>query len=99
MLLVGATIALAAQRVSHNVVKRVLEAYEERYIRDQNYQHHNHSVKLIGYKTIKIPVENIDLFEEYYSTKTYALQKISCPTSTTHMEQKCASTLPWFLRS
>ncbi|KAJ5619286.1 hypothetical protein N7510_003270 [Penicillium lagena] len=75
MLLAAATTVLAAQRLSHSVVKRELEAYEERYIRTQNYQYHNQSVKLIGYQTIKIPAESLDLFEEYYSINAYALQE------------------------
>ncbi|KAJ5833472.1 hypothetical protein N7474_001783 [Penicillium riverlandense] len=75
VLLAGATTALAAQRPSHTVVKRELEAYEERYILGQNYQYHNQSVKLIGYQTIKIPVEDIDLFEKHYYTNAYALQE------------------------
>lgn len=61
---------------SHNVVRRELAAYEERYIRTQNYQYHNQTVKLVGYQTIKIPVEQRESFDEHYSVHGETLQEI-----------------------
>lgn len=75
VLLTWAATALAALRLSHSFVRRELEAYEERYIRGQNYQYQNNSVKLIGYQTIKIPAEHLGAFAEYYATNAYALQE------------------------
>lgn len=75
MLLAWASTALTAQRPSHGLVRRELQAYEERYINNQNYQHQNNSVKLIGYQTIKIPASHLDSFNEHYTTNAHALQE------------------------
>lgn len=75
VLLTWAATALTAQRPSQGVVRRELQAYEERYIRGHNYQYQNDSVKLIGYQTIKIPAEHLDSFDEHYATNAYALQE------------------------
>lgn len=78
LFLTSAATALATLQKphSHGVVRRELEAYEERYIRNQNYQYHNQTVKLIGYQTIKIPVEHIDGFNKHYTTYGQTLQEV-----------------------
>lgn len=75
VLLTWAATALAALPRSHNLVRRELEAYEERYVNRQNYHYENHTVKLIGYQTIKIPAESLVSFEEYYYTNADVLQE------------------------
>ncbi|CAB4421136.1 unnamed protein product [Rhizophagus irregularis] len=69
------TTAQARPRSSHGVVKRELGHFEERYINTLNYKLHNETVKLIGYKKIKIPLEEIDAFEDHYFTNYAELQK------------------------
>ncbi|CAG8625736.1 5871_t:CDS:2 [Paraglomus brasilianum] len=68
------TTAQARPRSSHNIVKR--EHFEERYINTLNYKLHNETVKLIGYKKIKIPFEEIDAFEDHYFTNNAGLQEL-----------------------
>lgn len=75
VLLAWATTALAVRTRSHNIVRRELEAFEERYINRQNYHYENHTVKLIGYQTIKIPAEHLVAFEEYYTSNGDVLQE------------------------
>ncbi|RIA90352.1 hypothetical protein C1645_770124 [Glomus cerebriforme] len=65
----------ALLRPSHDIVKRELGHFEGRYINILNYKLHNETVKLIGYKKIKIPLEEIDAFEDHYFTNYAELQK------------------------
>jgi len=65
----------ARPRSSHDVVKRELGHFEERYINTLNYKLHNETVKLIGYKKIRIPPEEIDVFEDHYFTNYAEMQK------------------------
>ncbi|EXX58049.1 hypothetical protein RirG_201450 [Rhizophagus irregularis DAOM 197198w] len=69
------TTAQARPRSSHGVIKRELGHFEERYINTLNYKLHNETVKLIGYKKIKIPLEEIDAFEDHCFTNYAELQK------------------------
>jgi len=60
------TIAQARTRPSHNIVKRELNHFEERYIETLDYKLPNNTIKLIGYKRIKVPPEELDDFESHY---------------------------------
>src|SRR4051794_11962840 len=71
------TTAQARPRPSHDFVKRELGHFEERYINTLNYKLYNETVKLIGYKKIKISLEEIDVFEDHYFTNYAELQKFN----------------------
>lgn len=49
---------------SPELVRRELHLYEEGYINTRSYKHSNATVKLIGFKKIKIPDADVDEFEE-----------------------------------
>jgi hypothetical protein len=85
------TTAQARPRSSHGVVKRELGHFEERYINTLNYKLHNETVKLIGYKKIKIPLEEIDAFEDHYFTN-YAELRNSILISMIRLRLSSAST-------
>ncbi|KAF3038955.1 hypothetical protein E8E11_007353 [Didymella keratinophila] len=53
---------------SHELVRRELDYYEEGYINTRNYKHSNATVKLVGFKKIKIPDADVDEFEEGWHT-------------------------------
>lgn len=69
------TTVQARSRPSHDVVKRDLGYFEERYINTLSYKLYNETVKLIGYKKIKILPEEIYVFEDHYFTNYGELQK------------------------
>ena len=57
------TIAQAGTQLSPDITKR---SFEERYIKTLDYKHPNNMIKLIGYKRIKIPAEELTEFEDHY---------------------------------
>jgi len=67
--------AQARPGVNHGVVKRQLGSFEGRYIDKMNYKFHNQTVKLIGYKKIKLSPAKIDTFEDLYFKHYAELQK------------------------
>ena len=71
------TTAQARPRLFHDIVKRELSYFEECYINTLNYKLHNETVKLIGYKKIKVPLEDVDAFEDHYSRNYAELQKFA----------------------
>jgi hypothetical protein len=48
-----------------------LEHFEKRYIDYLDYQEHNETIKLVGFKTVKIPLHRQTEFEELYNTNAY----------------------------
>ena len=60
------TSALARPGVNHEVVKRELGYYEERFVNTLNYKLPNETVKLIGCKKMKVPPSQLEEFEEHY---------------------------------
>lgn len=53
---------------SHELVRRELHSYENGYISSRSYKHSNVTVKLIGFKKIKIADADADEFEEGWHT-------------------------------
>lgn len=53
---------------SRTVSTRSLEHFEKRFIDNLDYAEHNETVKLIGYKTVKIPLHRQEEFEQHYNT-------------------------------
>ncbi|KAB8076107.1 hypothetical protein BDV29DRAFT_200473 [Aspergillus leporis] len=66
-------LSLAALAIPSNLVyslplsERDLRLFEERYINSVDYTLGNDTIKLIGYKTIKIPVEELDDLNDHYN--------------------------------
>jgi hypothetical protein len=66
----------ARPQPSHDLVKRELVSYEERYINSRSYKHPNATVKLIGCKKIKIPTIELEAFEDGWYANFEELQKL-----------------------
>ncbi|GBB91473.1 hypothetical protein RclHR1_01880004 [Rhizophagus clarus] len=71
------TTAQARSRLSHNIVKRELDNFERDYINSLRFKLHNETVKLIGYMKVKIPLEEVDDFEDHYFTNYAEFQKLN----------------------
>jgi hypothetical protein len=61
---------------SHELVRRELHAYEKNYISSRSYKHHNATVKLIGFKKIKIADEDVDEFEHGWHSSFEEYQQL-----------------------
>lgn len=70
------TLTSARPQPSHDVVKRELVSYEERYINSRSYKHPNATVKLIGCKKIKIPPLELEEFEDGWYSSYEELRKL-----------------------
>ena len=53
-------------RATHDVVKRELSYYEERYINTLDFKLPNNTVKLVGCKKMRVPSHQVDEFEDHY---------------------------------
>ncbi|KAJ4361272.1 hypothetical protein N0V95_002041 [Ascochyta clinopodiicola] len=62
--------------VSHELARRKLHTYEEGYISSRSYKHSNATVKLIGFKKIKIPEADVDDFAEAWHANLEELTRL-----------------------
>jgi len=67
------TWTIAQAQPSPDILKR---SFEERYVDTLDYKLPNNTIKLIGYKRIKVPAEEVTDFEDYYSKNYDEYQKV-----------------------